>query len=99
MCALVRRDEGREWDRGAICEGALAGGREGQPGLRGDLRVVAAWAICKGELWWEKERDSRGLRGDLCVGLRGRFARDEGVLAGGRERQPGLRGDLRVVAV
>lgn len=21
LCALVRRDEGREWDRGAICEG------------------------------------------------------------------------------
>lgn len=29
--------------------GALAGEREGQPGLRGDLRVVAAWAICKGD--------------------------------------------------
>ena len=39
MCALVRRDEGREWNgtegRFARDEGVLAGGRERQPGTAG----------------------------------------------------------------
>ncbi|OLA66113.1 MAG: hypothetical protein BHW56_02915 [Acetobacter sp. 46_36] len=39
MCALVRRDEGREWNgtegRFARDEGVLAGGRERQPGAAG----------------------------------------------------------------
>lgn len=51
-------------------------------GLRGDLRVVAAWAICEGALAGGREGQP-GLRGDLCVGLRGRFARGS---FGGRKR-------------